>query len=245
MRVTGNVEPDAVVVEQLRNGIASVRIRENINQTDFTDPESGIKISGFLYDEYILNVPYIESLKSEVLEHMQEWVETGKSLEYNPNASAFADLESATAVFGFSTQAEAMAMRPAIEKAVQSLPDADALTVKPLYPHWEELVKLGTVEAETGYKFCYDGDLYRCRNANPQFQETWIPGIDTAALYERIDETHAGTVDDPIPYDGNMELKNGVYYSQDGITYKCTRDTGIPVYHPLKDLVGIYVEVVA
>lgn len=28
-----------------------------------------------------------------------------------------------------------------------------------------------------------------------------------------------------------------------GVTYLCTRDTGIPVYNPLKDLVGLYVEV--
>ena len=153
--------------------------------------------------------------------------------------------ESAMAVFGFSTQEEAMAMRPAVEKAVQFLPDADALTVKTLYPHWEELVKLGTVESETGYKFYYDGNLYKCRNANPQFQETWIPGIDTAALYERIDETHAGTIDDPIPYEGNMELISGTYYTQDGVVYRCYRGTGIPVYNPLKDLVNIYVEVVA
>ena len=154
------------------------------------------------------------------------------------------DAEAAMAVFGFATKAEAEAMKPAVSMAVQMLPDAEALTVKPLYPVWEDLVKLGTVEADEGYKFTYQGDLYRCRNANPQFQATWIPGIDTAALYERIDETHAGTIDDPIPYDGNMELEKGKYYSQDGIVYRCTRDTGIPVYQPLKDLVGIYVEVV-
>ena len=39
-----------------------------------------------------------------------------------------------------------------------------------------------------------------------------------------------------------MELEEGKYYSQDGVTYLCTRDTGIPVYNALKDLVGIYVE---
>ena len=155
------------------------------------------------------------------------------------------DKEAAMAVFGFATKAEAEAMKPAVSMAVQRLPDAEALTVKPLYPVWEDLVKLGTVKTdEVGYKFTYNGDLYKCRNANPQFQATWIPGIDTAALCTRIDETHAGTIDDPIPYDGNMELVSGLYYSQDGIVYRCTRDTGIPVYQPLKDLVGIYVEVV-
>lgn len=164
--------------------------------------------------------------------------------QYEESSAELQDAEAAMAVFGFSTQAEAEAMKPAVSMAVQRLPDAEALTVKPLYPVLEDLVKLGTVEADEGYKFTYQGDLYRCRNANPQFQATWIPGIDTAALYTRIDETHAGTIDDPIPYDGNMELVSGLYYSQDGIVYRCTRDTGIPVYHPLKDLVGIYVEVV-
>ena len=165
--------------------------------------------------------------------------------QYEESSAELQDAEAAMAVFGFSNKSEAEAMKPAVSMAVQRLPDAEALTVKPLYPVWEDLVKLGTVKTdEVGYKFTYNGDLYKCRDANPQFQATWIPGIDTAALYTRIDETHAGTIDDPIPYDGNMELVSGLYYSQDGIVYRCTRDTGIPVYHPLKDLVGIYVEVV-
>lgn len=147
------------------------------------------------------------------------------------------DAEAAMAVFGFSTQAEAEAMKPAVSMAVQMLPDAEALTVKPLYPVWEDLVKLGIVKTdEEGYKFTYNGDLYKCRNANPQFQATWIPGIDTAALYTRIDETHAGTIDDPIPYDGNMELEKGKYYSQDGVVYECIESTGIPVYDPLSSM---------
>lgn len=59
-----------------------------------------------------------------------------------------------------------------------------------------------------------------------------------------IDETYAGTAEDPIPYSGNMALENGKYYSQDGVIYLCNRDTEIPVYQDLKDLVGIYVEAV-
>lgn len=37
-------------------------------------------------------------------------------------------------------------------------------------------------------------------------------------------------------------LESGKYYSQGGVTYLCTRDTGIAVYQPLADLVGVYVE---
>ena len=65
----------------------------------------------------------------------------------------------------------------------------------------------------------------------------------TESLYERIDETHAGTIDDPIPYEGNMALTAGLYYSQGGVIYLCTRDTVNPVYNALADLVGLYVEV--
>lgn len=69
-----------------------------------------------------------------------------------------------------------------------------------------------------------------------------LPGEGTESLYTEVTESHAGTIEDPIPYNGNMELENGKYYSQDGVIYLCTRDTEIPVYQPLKDLVGIYVE---
>ncbi len=91
----------------------------------------------------------------------------------------------------------------------------------------------------------HEGKLYKCRNANPVFQANWIPGVGTESLYERIDETHAGTAGDPIPYDGNMRLENGKYYIQIDVIYLCNRDSGNPVYHALSELVGIYVEVIA
>lgn len=75
--------------------------------------------------------------------------------------------------------------------------------------------------------------------------EQYPPGQGTESLYERIDETHEGTQEDPIPYDGNMELIEGKIYSQKGVKYLCTRSTGAPVYHALADLAGIYVQIVA
>ena len=135
-------------------------------------------------------------------------------------------------------------LRPYIEQAAQSLPDADGLKAKSLYPRWEVLVKKGSVEAEAGFRFTYNGELYKCINANPTFQSDWVPGNGTAALYVRIDEAHAGTLADPIPYDGNMELKAGLYYIQSGVTYLCNRNTGQPVYNSLAELAGLYVETV-
>lgn len=134
----------------------------------------------------------------------------------------------------------ALRAKPLYQKGAQSLSDTEALKVKGIYPKWEDLI--GTA-AEVDYKFIYDGRLYRVVQAHT-FQSNWIPGLDTASLYTLIDETHAGTIDNPIPYNGNMALEAGKYYSEDGVVYYCTRDTINPVYAALADLVPLYVEVV-
>lgn len=75
-------------------------------------------------------------------------------------------------------------------------------------------------------------------------QTGWEPSTATASLWAEVCESHDGTLDDPIPYSGNMALENGKYYIQDYAIYRCSRDTGIPVYNRLAELVGIYVETV-
>ena len=122
----------------------------------------------------------------------------------------------------------------------QTLTDAQALTVKAIYPMRESIIGR-TVRKD--YKFQYADKLYKTIQDNLLIQEQYIPGEGTESLYTVIDETHAGTQEDPIPYDGNMALENGKYYIQDETVYKCTRDTEIPVYNALADLIGIYVEV--
>lgn len=114
--------------------------------------------------------------------------------------------------------------------------DATAYRMKEFYPAYE----VGKTYA-AGDKFIHGGDLYRVLQAHTS-QESWTPGVGTESLYVRIDEQHDGTKYDPIPYNGNMALESGKYYSQGGKTYLCTRDTGIAVYQPLADLAGVYVE---
>lgn len=111
-----------------------------------------------------------------------------------------------------------------------------------IYPAYESLVeRRETVPA--GFRFRYGGVLYKTRQLEYTFDGTYAPGVGTESLYERIDIEHGGTKDDPIPYNGNMELVAGKYYSQNGVTYRCTISTGQAVYHALSDLVGLYVEV--
>lgn len=119
-----------------------------------------------------------------------------------------------------------------------SLTDNDTLSVKSVYPEWETLIGK---EVKQGDKMQCDGRLWKVLQQHT-VQEQWRPGTGTESLYTEIVETASGTADDPIPYNNNMELEQGKYYIQDGITYLCTRNTEIPVYQPLADLVGIYVE---
>ena len=140
---------------------------------------------------------------------------------------------------------QAKVIRSAMDAAGAVLTDAEALGCKAIYKQWETLVEDAAV-VEKGYRFLHGDDLYRVEQPSYTFVSYYVPGtVGTESLFSRIDETHAGTVEDPIPYEGNMALEEGKYYSQDGVVYKCIWSTGNPVYHPLSQLVGLYVEVVA
>lgn len=130
------------------------------------------------------------------------------------------------------------AVRMMAQPQLLTLSDGEAVKVKALYDPWAS--KIGQ-EVDADVKLYYDDRLYKVRQKHT-VQEQYPPSVDTASLYEEINETHAGTLEDPIPYNNNMELEEGKYYIQDGITYLCTRNTDIAVYADLKDLVGIYVE---
>lgn len=134
------------------------------------------------------------------------------------------------------TTKEAWKLRHIMEEAAQSLDDKTALEAVCLHPEWQT-----DAHYITGYKVQRMGKLWRCRQEHTA-QADWAPEI-TASLWEEISEAHSGSKDDPIPYSGNMELAEGLYYSQDGVTYLCIRGTGQPVYNALRDLVGLYVEV--
>lgn len=115
--------------------------------------------------------------------------------------------------------------------------DNTALRMVEFYPEWAT-----DTAYQAGYKVQRGGKLWRCLQAHTA-QAGWEPES-APSLWTEICETHAGTPDDPIPYIGNMALEAGKYYVQDYVIYRCTRDTINPVYNPLAELVGLYVETV-
>ena len=119
--------------------------------------------------------------------------------------------------------------------------DNTALRMKEFYPEWiADTAYTETAGRPVGYKVQRGGKLWKLQQEHTS-QVGWEPE-NVASLWTEICETHAGTLDDPIPYSGNMALENGKYYIQDNEIYLCTRDTGNPVYHALSELVGLYVE---
>lgn len=119
--------------------------------------------------------------------------------------------------------------------------DEDALKRPLLVYEWDTYIGKSL---KTGQIVSYKSKLYRVRQDISTVIESWAPQLSTASLYEVIEVASAGTIDDPIPYTPPMEIFNGKYYTQNGVKYKCIRDSQTALSHNLADLVALYVEVV-
>ena len=92
-----------------------------------------------------------------------------------------------------------------------------------------------------GMMVTYEDKPWRVRQTHTPL-EVYPPSLATASLYEAIDKEHSGEVDDPIPYTPPMEIFAGKHYIEDGVVYRCTRDSGTALSHKLNALLGLYVE---
>lgn len=119
-----------------------------------------------------------------------------------------------------------------------NLSDELALKFQKMYPVWK-----ANMAVEVGQRYQFEDKLYKCKTAHTT-ADHWNPSIDTASLWEVIDEQHEGTLADPIPHDKNMTVYKDKYYIYNGVTYKCLRDSGQPLYAEPASLVGNYFEVV-
>lgn len=124
--------------------------------------------------------------------------------------------------------------------------DEQALLVADLYPLWSDLDDGTTLtkqeEVVTGTeitKVRYGGKLYKVITTHKK-QADWFPRQETASLFTVIDEEHAGTKEDPIPYSVNMIVYNGKYYMYNETLYLCTRDSEIALQHTPDQLIGQY-----
>lgn len=138
--------------------------------------------------------------------------------------------------------AEVQEMMVRAQINTMAVDDATALRMIAFYPEWESGKAYTSANGcPVGYKATRNDRLWKLRQEHTS-QDNWAPGeTGTESLWEEICESYDGTKYDPIPYNSNMALEAGKYYSQSGKTYLCNRDTGNPVYNALAELVGLYV----
>lgn len=136
---------------------------------------------------------------------------------------------------------KAVSVASVVPKVINSISmsNNEALKRKSSFPEWK--ADLG--EVKQGERYQNDGDLWEVVQSHTT-QANWAPSLSTASLWKRVDEEHEGTESDPIPYSPPMEIFNGKYYTQSGVLYKCTRDSGIPLSRDLDTLIGTYIEIV-
>ena len=125
----------------------------------------------------------------------------------------------------------------------ETFTDEQALKVPTLYENW----------SGEGLSYCagkrlrYNGVLYKVREGHTS-QADWTPDV-AMTLFVKIEETHAGTIEDPIPAAANLEYAKGKYYIEDGVIYLMNRagmtdgETIVLQYVP-SQLVGQYFEIV-
>lgn len=119
-----------------------------------------------------------------------------------------------------------------------ALSSNEALEVKEFYPMWSP----NSIEVKKGELYQCDDLLWEVVKDHTT-QELWKPSLETASLWKVVDEEHAGTLEDPIPYVQMMAFENGKYYKQYGVIYLCTLTTVTGYPNDLKDLPTIVTKV--
>lgn len=210
----------------------------------------------------IVNIVWAKSHGIEVLPEMRTSVDQSKVILHEEFLSSFSDeefsrFESTDPEFMELLASEEWALPEGVEinrefsrllaldqmdkEATEkintyNLTASEALQVKERHPKW----KIG-IDVVKGHRYQYGEDLWEVLQGH-KTQENWKPSLETASLWKRVDEEHAGTKDDPIPYAPPMEIFKDKYYTQSKVLYKCIRDSGQPLSHNLSDLVGNHVE---
>lgn len=121
-----------------------------------------------------------------------------------------------------------------------TLTDTQALSCKSLYPTWESCIGKSL---KVDDKVTYNGNLYKVIQTISIVLEHQTPDL-VPANYALIEASHAGTKEDPIPYEQMMLIEKDKYYIQYGKIYIgiMNANTGFP--YDLKDLPTLVQEVI-
>lgn len=122
-------------------------------------------------------------------------------------------------------------------RVATDVPDETALEMPDLFQTWAEALEAA---GEAGAKLAENaivnsgGTLYRVLTPGGVLPQAHQPpgGEGMLAVYRPIDTTHAGTLEDPIPWVYGMDCTAGLYYSHNTAVYLCKADMKPCVYAP-------------
>lgn len=127
---------------------------------------------------------------------------------------------------------EAHSALVAYANTATTITDSQALSMASLFPIWPD----GVNEEGQYIKdqvIQYEGQLYRIAQPTVTPQSHQTPSSEgMLAVYRPIELSHAGTLEDPIPWVYGMDCYSGKYYSYNSKVYKCTDDMIPCVWEP-------------
>lgn len=184
-----------------------------------------MKYGKTMYDEQMIpNFKYDDAVKEVEPTEKEEWfIKPQRIAQEKANQEAML---------------KTMMERQAQVSFLVELPDEEAVKILYCYDEWKV-----DHDYKVGDRVQDSGKLWKCRQEHTS-QEDWRPLTKTASLWEVIDIEHEGTIDDPIPYDMNMEVFKDKYYIENDVVYKCIRDSEQPLYASCSSLLGNYFELV-
>lgn len=130
------------------------------------------------------------------------------------------------------------ALKGMASDTVIALPDNEARNVAALFPTWQSMIGK---YVELGRRYWYDSSLFKVQIPHT-VQGHQNPRI-AANLWINVSEEltpEAGTIDNPIQWQNGMVSHAGKYYSENGTTYLCTRNSINPLYYPISQLINHY-----
>lgn len=176
-------------------------------------------------------LPLVKYVTIPITESIDQWIEIGEDrAQAIMSAKKASSGEAQIQTEQFNQQVKLVNM---VINDIE-LTDEQAIEVKGLFPKWETLIGQSL---SVGYKLQYNNQLYKVIQQHTA-QNDWLPSL-TASLYALVSITtteHAGTKEDPIPYEQMMLIENGKYYTQDGVLYVGIMDAPNGYPNDLKDL---------
>lgn len=231
-----------------------VKNEETLEEPIYAEPSKDIKIGDLditLCNELIQKINdelHLSFTCEQEIDVIQEAFETNKNpIVYDTQSYAGytiikefgfkVDNENKTIYHVSLLQPEEEQVNPEIKFAIQCaiplMTNDQILQCVSVLPEWKSFIG-GKMEAHQRFQF--NKEAWESRQEVSVVLEGQEPGISTAALYQRIESSHVGTQEDPIPYSQLMTVYKDKYYIQNEMLYLCLEDSGQPLYADCENL---------